>query len=200
MGVIKYYFLTVIFLLSSAACWAGDIASGWKAYNSSDYATASSEWQAPADAGDADACFGIGLLYQNGFGVDMNDDLALKYYGLAAAAGHAKAQYNLGVMHENGWGVPMDEDESIKWYKLAADQGVVAAQSALGRFYAMDFSEKYDPVAAYMWFSVAEKFGDIDARSKRDVVASRMTPQQLTEADAQVTAWANGHENLHAVN
>ncbi len=100
--------LTVALLLLLPLTWAGDFKKGWNAYSSTDYATALSEWQELADAGDPDACYGMGLLYGNGFGVDMNDELALKYYGVAANAGHAEAQYNLGVMHQNGWGVPIN--------------------------------------------------------------------------------------------
>lgn len=190
--------LAILVCLAPVAIRAGDFETGWKAYNSSDYAKALDEWQTLADGGDTNACFGLGLLYQNGFGVDMDDDQALKYYGLAAAKGHSMAQYNLGVMHENGWGVSMDEDESIKWYQLAADQGVVGAQSALGRFYAMDFSDKYDPVAAYVWFAVAARFGDVDAQPKLESVASRMSVEQVAEAEGRVSAWVASHETLFA--
>ena len=191
-------FLAAFIMLFSSFVWAGDFQKGWAAYNSTDYATALSEWQELADAGDIDACYGMGLLYGNGFGVDMNDDLALKYYGVAAEQGHADAQYNLGVMYQNGWGVPMDEEEGIKWYQLAADQGIVGAQLALGRVYGMDYSEKYDPVAAYKWFGLAANFGDIDAKTKMEFLASRMTPEQVAEAEGQSDAWLQSHENLKA--
>ncbi len=102
-------FLAVMLFLFSSVIWAGSFKAGWDAYSSTDYTTALSEWQDLADSGDPDACYGMGLLYGNGFGVDMDDELALKYYGIAAAAGHAEAQYNLGVMHQNGWGVPINE-------------------------------------------------------------------------------------------
>ncbi len=144
--------LAVFLLLFAALSWAGDFQKGWKAYSATDYATALAEWQALADAGDRNACYGMGLLYGNGFGVDLNDDLALKYYLVAAEKGHAEAQYNLGVMYQNGWGVPMNEEEGVDWYLQAADQGIVGALLALGRVYAMDFSEKFDPVEAYTWF------------------------------------------------
>lgn len=190
--------LAVTLLLLSSAIWAGTFKAGWDAYSSTDYATALSEWQELADAGDPDACYGMGLLYGNGFGVDMNDDLALKYYGVAAAAGHAEAQYNLGVMYQNGWGVPVDEEEGMKWYRLAADQGVVGAQLALGRVYALDFSEGYDPVEAYKWFALAAKFGDIDAKAKLEFLASRMDATQIAEAEGQVDAWVQSHGSLFA--
>ncbi len=147
--------LALFLLLLATSAVAGDFQKGWKAYSSTDYAAALAEWQDLADAGDVNASYGMGLLYGNGFGVDLNDDLALKYYLAAAEKGHAEAQYSLGIMHQNGWGVPIDEEEGIKWYLLAADQGIVGAQLALGRVLAMDFTEKYDAVEAYKWFGLA---------------------------------------------
>lgn len=191
-------FFAVVLFAFLPAVWAGDFQKGWNAYSSTDYATALAEWQELADAGDVNASYGMGLLYGNGFGVDMNDDLALKYYGAAATGGHAEAQYNLGVMYQNGWGVPVDEEEGLKWYQLAADQGIVGAYLALGRVYAMDFSESYDPIAAYKWFALASKFGDIDAKSKLEFLVSRMSPEQISEARAQVSNWLEGHESLLA--
>jgi len=128
----------------------------------------------------------------------MNDELALKYYGMAAEKGHAEAQYSLGIMHQNGWGVPIDEEEGTKWYLLAAEQGIVGAHLALGRVYAMDYSEKYDPVQAYKWFSLATKFGDMDAKSKLDFLRSRMTTEQVAEGQSLVNAWADSHQELLA--
>lgn len=191
-------FLVIFVGLFSTLAWAGDFEKGWSAYNGTDYATALSEWQELADAGDADACYGMGLLYGNGFGVDMNDDLALKYYNLAATQGHADAQYSLGIMHQNGWGVPINEEEGIKWYLLAAEQGIVGAQMALGGIYAMDFAENYDPVEAYKWFSLAVKLGDYDAKSRVDFLASRMTSEQVTEAEEKVSVWTEANESLLA--
>lgn len=188
--------IAVLLCLWSAFTSAGDFKKGWEAYSSTDYAAALAEWQDLADAGDPDACYGMGLLYGNGFGVDMNDEQALKWYGIAAERGHAEAQYSLGIMHQNGWGVPIDEELGMEWYLRAADQGVVGAQLALGRVYALDFSEKYDPVAAYKWFSLATKFGDIDAKTKLEFLASRMTPEQVSEAEGKVKEWVAQHGDL----
>ena len=188
--------LALVSIWSTA--WAGDFKKGWDAYSATDYAKALYEWKDLADAGDADARYGMGLLYGNGFGVDMNDDLALKYYGIAADQGHAEAQYSLGIMHQNGWGVPINEEEGLKWYRLAAEQGIVGAQMALGRFYAMDFAESFDPIMAFKWFTIASKMGDYDAKSKADFVASRMTPEQVMEAEEHVNVWMESHQGLHA--
>jgi TPR repeat protein len=190
--------LALFLVLLAPLVLAGDFQKGWKAYSSTDYETAISEWQDLADAGDANACYGMGLLYGNGFGVDMNDELSLKYYGIAAEKGHAEAQYNLGVMHQNGWGVPVNEKEGVRLYRLAADQGIVGAQLGLGRVYAMDYMDTYDPVEAYKWFSIAANSGDLDAKSKMDFLASRMTADQVGEAERATKAWMEDHKGLLA--
>ncbi|MDH3821900.1 MAG: sel1 repeat family protein [Gammaproteobacteria bacterium] len=192
--------LAASLLMFASMGFAGDFQKGWNAYNSADYETALAEWEALADSGDVDAAYGMGLLYGNGFGVDMNDELALKYYGLAAEKGHADAQFNLAVMHQNGWGVPQSDETANKWYALAAEQGVTAAQIAIGRFYGLDFLDSYDPVEAYKWFSIAEKLGDVDATDKRDFISTRMTPEQLAEADGRVSKWVDSHQSLFAGN
>ena len=200
MRTFSRIFLAASLWMLASFAMAGDFQKGLDAYNSADYATALTEWQALADAGDVKASYGMGLLYGNGFGVDMNDELALKYYGFAAEKGHATAQFNLAVMHQNGWGVEQNDEAANKWYTLAAEQGVTAAQIALGSFYSLDVLDSYDPVEAYKWFSLADKLGDVDAVDKRDFVATRMTPDQLTEAESQVSKWVDVHRALFAGN
>ncbi len=200
MRTFSRIYLTVFLLLVSPFAFSGDFQKGWEAYSSTDYATALAEWQELADAGDKNASYGMGLLYGNGFGVDMNDDLALKYYGVAAEQGHADAQFNLAVMHQNGWGVPQSDDKANEYYKLAAEQGITQAQIALGRYYALDFLDSYDPIEAYKWFTLAEALGDVDAAVKREFIASRMTSDQVIEADGLVNIWMDRHRTLFADN
>ena len=180
----------------ATSAWSGDVRKGWDAYNSVDYAAAIAEWQELADAGNASAAYGMGLLYGNGFGVDMDDALAIKYYGIAAEQGHADAQFNLAVMYQNGWGVPPDETKANEWYLLAAEQGNTEAQVSLGRYYALDFLDSYDPVQAYRWFAIAHELGDVNATDKRDFVGSRMTAEQLAEAKALVQTFMNENSTL----
>jgi hypothetical protein len=200
MRTFSRVFLAVCVLLFATAAWSGDFKKGWDAYSAGDYATALTEWQELADSGDAGAAYGMGLMYGNGFGVDMLDDEALKYYGIAAEQGHADAQFSLAVMHQNGWGVPQSDEIANKWYHLAADQGITDAQISLGRYYAMDFLDSFDPVEAYMWFSLAENLHDLDAASKREFIASRMTAEQIAEGDNRVNTWKATHGTVFAEN
>ena len=190
------FILAVSLCMFATVAWSGDVKKGWQAYNALDYATAKAEWEELADAGDADAAYGMGMLYGNGFGVDMNDEFALKYYGVAAQQGHADAAFNLAVMHHNGWGVPASDEVANKWYVIAANKGNTEAQMALGRYYAMDFLDTYDPIKAYKWFNLAEQLGDYGASEKREFIATRMTPEQLSEARRVVEAWVADNKAL----
>ncbi|MCH8099543.1 MAG: sel1 repeat family protein [Proteobacteria bacterium] len=185
-------------LLFITAVWGDDFQQGLDAYNSADYETALAKWQPLADSGDANSQFGLGQMYGNGFGVMMDDDLAIKYYGLAVQQGHAQAQCNLAVMYQNGWGVTQNDAEAAKLYTLAAEQGVTEAQVAIGRMLSMDYSEAYDPVQAYKWFSIAMLMENIDASVKRDAIAGKMTAEQIAEGDASVKTWSDGHSSLLA--
>ena len=190
--------LAALALLLAASAWSGDFQKGLDAYNSADYETALAEWQPLAEVGDAGGQYGLGLMYGNGFGVTMDDALAIKWYGEAAAHGHALAQSNLAVMHQNGWGVPQNDEEAVRLFALSAEQGVVEAMVALGRYYAMDFCEDYDPVQAYKWYSVGAMFGAIDANAKRDYIAEKMTAEQVADGNALVEVWSSGHTEMLA--
>ena len=190
--------LVICGLLLATSAWSGDSEKGLAAYNSTDYDTALAIWQPLAESGDTDAQYGLGMMYGNGFGVDMDDALAIKWYGLAAEQGHSGAQCNLAVMHQNGWGVPLNEEEAIRLFKQAAEQGVTEAMVALGRHFAMDFSEAYDPVQAYKWFSLAAMLDDIDANAKRETIEGRMTVEQVADGNAQVEIWSTDHRGLLA--
>jgi len=46
-----------------------------------------------------------------------------------------------------------------------------------------------DYVAAHMWFNLAAAGGVKDAPTNRDLVAAKMTPQQIAEAEKRFTEW-----------
>ena len=178
-------------LLLAASAWAGESEKGLAAYNSTEYDTALAIWQPLAESGDAESQYGLGMMYGNGFGVPMDDALAIKWYGLAAEQGHADALNNLGIMYQNGWGVPLNEEEAVRLFTLAAEHGVAEAMVALGRHFAMDFAEAYDPVEAYKWFSLAAELGEMDAAAKRDTIAGKMTVEQVADGDTMVDVWSS---------
>jgi hypothetical protein len=191
-------FLAAVPLFLASAAWSGDYQAGRDAYDIGDYSTALTVWQPLAEAGDANGQFGLGLLYGNGFGVDMIDEQALLWYGRAADQGHAEAQCNLAVIHLNGWGVPMNEEEAAKYYLMAAEQGITEAQIALGLIYAADYSPLYNKEEAYKWFSVADRLGDLNAGPKREDQAARLSADEVIEVDGMVSMWFESHGGMVA--
>lgn len=197
----RRYLVSVLAIFSlgfSSAAAASDYQDGRDAYDAGDFDTAMAVWAPAAESGDADSQFGMGLLYSEGIVVPMDDNQALKWFGLAADQGHGEAQYKLGVMHANGWGVPMSEIEAMKWYELAAENGITAAQVSLGTMYQNGFSVEQDEIEALKWFTIAVKLGDADARMHQEYLAERMPPEELAKADADVNAWFNDHQTMLA--
>ncbi len=114
---------------------------------------------------------------------------ALKEWRPLAEQGHAEAQYNLGLMYDQGQGVPKDYQAAMKWYRLAADPGQAEAQSNLGVMYSKGQGVPQDYVQAHMWVSLAAAQSKESYRKSRDILAERMTPAQLAEAQRLAREW-----------
>ncbi len=122
--------------------------------------------------------------------------MALDLLRPLASHGTAEAQYELGFLYYNGMGVPQDYAEAVKWYRLAADQGLADAQHDLGVMYLDGQGVPQDYVLAHMWFNLAaslipasKKAALESAVSDRDLVASKMTPAQIAEAQKLARNW-----------
>jgi TPR repeat protein len=66
----------------------------------------------------------LGVMYELGEGVAVDNQAAIKWYRRAAEHGNADGEYNLGEMYDKGKSVAVDHDAAVKWYKKAeASQG-----------------------------------------------------------------------------
>lgn len=103
-----------------------------------------------------------------------------------ATQGSAEAQFILGMMYANGRGVPQDYATARGWYEKAAAQGYALAQYNLGALYFYGQGVPQNDVKTYMLWSLATlRFeGDLQkqAAEYRDKVASRMSPEQIAQA------------------
>lgn len=102
--------------------------------------------------GSSEAMNMLGVCYENGYGVPVMNDMAIKYYTVAAETGDPSAQFNLGRLYymignekyraKGPGGVfvelvppiePYEEDVlAEKWFRAAAEQGNEKAQFGLG--------------------------------------------------------------------
>ncbi len=111
-----------------------------------------------------------------------------------AEFGRAKAQYRLGVIYYYGQVVPQDYAEALQWYRKAAEQGYATAQYYLGVTYHTGLDVPQDYVQAHMRYNLAaSRFPLGEDRDKavkyRDIVAAKMTPAQIAEAEKLAREW-----------
>jgi TPR repeat protein len=82
-------------------------------------------------------------------------------------------------MYEFGSGVAVDEARAMFWYRKAAAQGNASAQANLGWAYEHGEGVAKDDVLAYASYAIAAREGNEKYVSRRDGIASGLTPQQI---------------------
>ena len=180
MKILKY--LVAVLLFAASTVWAGDVEDADAALDKKDYATALKKYKSAALKSDAVAQHKLGVMYVEGQGVIQDYAEAVRWFKLAAAQGIVGAQHNLGVMYDNGQGVIQDYAEAVRWFKLAAAQGIGSAQYNLGAMYANGQGVTQNYARSHMWSNLAAAGGNTGAVKNRDIVAAKMTPQQIGEA------------------
>jgi uncharacterized protein len=85
--------------------------------------------------------------------------------------------------------VPQDYAAAASWYRKAADQGHARAQFNLGTMYFLGQGVPQDYISAHVWLSLGAAGGNEDAAKNRDIVAAKMTPAQMAEAERLVRKW-----------
>jgi len=118
-----------------------------------------------ADQGSTDSQNALGVLYEDGSGVEQDSEKAVKWYRKAAEQGDALAQTNLGQMYAHGKGVPNDFKEANKWFRKAAEQGYARAQYSLGVSYATGRGMLEGDKEAVAWYRKAADQGYAGAQA-----------------------------------
>lgn len=168
----------------------------YAAYEKGNYRTALRLLHPLAEQGSARAQSILGLMYAGGRSVPRDDAEAVKWFRLAAHQADPVAQFQLGVMYVKGYGVPQDYDEAARWYRLAADQRNPQAQFDLALLYVAGEGVPQNYISAHMWLNLAAAYfpaSDIRSRrmaaANREFVESKMTRDQITEAQRLAREW-----------
>ena len=64
--------------------------------------------------GEANAQFNLAVCYEDGIGVEKDEQKAVEWYKKAAKQGDVKAQNNLALCYEDGIGVEKDEKQAVE--------------------------------------------------------------------------------------
>ncbi len=195
-------------LIAATPALAQTYEEGLVAFDKGDFQTAAAFWEPLADAGNAKAQHGLGMLYEAGLGVPAQDyERAAAYYRMAAAQGEIASANNLALMYADGRGVPRDYAQALQLWTMAANAGHPMAQFNLGLMYFRGSgleSPNYNEAA--WWFGKAAEGGSIDAQFAMGEMFSQGlgVPQNMAEAERWYLLAAGGgqqaaRQRLHEI-
>lgn len=170
--------------------------AGMTAARAGDFEAARAAWAPLASAGHAAAQYNLGLMYQQGAGVEQNIAVALNLYRAAAEQDHGLAQYRVGQALQRGDGVVADPAAAVAWFARAAEFGVPGAAYELGYAHHEGEGVAPDLAEALRWFWIAARLGYPDAIPARNYTERQVTPEQAAEALGAATAWLNARPGL----
>ena len=107
----------------------------------------------------------LGVMYDNGIGIDENNEEAAKWYQLSAEQGDSDAQNNLGAMYHFGEGVPQNFQKAVEWYRMSAEQGDVTGQFNLGWMYDNGKGVDQNKEEAAKWYQLSAEQNYSDAQN-----------------------------------
>jgi len=103
---------------------ASDVSDAVDAMRAGNFAEAYCVLKPHAEAGDAEAQYNIGWMYLNGYGLAMNDSLALEWWQRASEQGYTDASFSIAMLYSLGEGqVGKDMDKAIEYYLMAVEDG-----------------------------------------------------------------------------
>ncbi len=74
-----------------------------------------------AEQGNIEAQYNLGWMYHNGYGLRVNDHLALEWWRLASGQGHSDASFSIGMLYDLGEGqISRNPQKAVDYYLLAA--------------------------------------------------------------------------------
>jgi TPR repeat protein len=116
-------------------------------------------YQRAAESGHVQSCNNLGLMYEQGRGVERDEAAAALWYQAAADQGLATAQSNLARLYDLGRGVEADAEQAATWYRRAADQDHIGSQYRLAVMYDTGLGVPHDERKAANWYRRAAKQG-----------------------------------------
>ena len=72
----------------------------------------------------------------------------------------------------------------MQWYRKVAEQGEQWGHNALGSMYEYGKGVLKDDLIAHMWYNIASANGSETAGDSRDIIETRLTPEDISKATA----------------
>lgn len=156
-----------------------------------DYYEAAKWFRKAADAGIPMAQINLATMYAEGQGVPRDYAEAAYWSRLAAEKSVDSALRIAGAFETGAFGdkVRVVPGLSVDTYREGVTNALAIAKRGLGYLYAEGLGVPRDYVQAFMWFQLAADQGDDEAAYNRDVLAARMTPAQIADAQRLAREW-----------
>ncbi len=116
--------LSVLLASTASPLIASDVSDAINAMRAGNYAEAYCVLKPYAESGDPEAQYNIGWMYLNGYGLMMNDRLALEWWQRASDQGYTDASFSIAMLYSLGEGqVETDMDKAVEYYLMAVEDG-----------------------------------------------------------------------------
>ena len=112
-----------------------------------------------AQAGNAEAQFDVGNMFEKGNGVARDETKAFEWYLKAAKQNHDKAAFEVGFAYLRGVGISKNYDKALKWLSSSAEYNNVRAYYFLGTMYEKGKGVSVNLDKALRWYTRASKGG-----------------------------------------
>jgi TPR repeat protein len=168
-------------------------------YERKDFTKAFEWFEKAANNGHGESQFKLGLMYELGDGAPKDINKALEWYQKSATHEvSAGAAQNLGNIYYFGKGVPKNPTKAAEWYSQAAALGSMLSQHNLGLMYYLGDGVVKNKAKAYAWLNLAAAQGDENAKLARDDIETKLSKDELVEAQRLSSNWKIG-DNLLVV-
>jgi hypothetical protein len=143
-----------------------------------------------ATQGNFAASYNLWVLYTDNKASSEEFNSLIVLMEKSAKNGNVNTQSFLANVYYEGAHVTQNLDKAIYWYRKAAEKGDFTAQYNLGQlYYYGQGGLSKDLVKAYRCLTLSMKNGFSEAIELRDEVKSKMTPEQIEQAEKLVQEW-----------
>lgn len=124
--------------------------------------------------------------------VSRDYESAMQWWQKAAKKEHARAQNGLGVLFRDGDLGEPDAKLAAYWFRRSAENGYAFAMYSLALLYRDGEGVDRDDIEAHKWFNLASVLNfDPKAQFQRDLIARRMSIDDIAEAEMRAQEWLN---------
>ena len=162
----RFLIIFVILLSFATQTAAQSLERGEEAFENGDFETALKEFTLVSEAGNARVQVFMGIMYDDGIGVELDKNEAVRWFKLSADQGYVFSQMIMGTLLYDGDGVEKDVEKSLEYLMKAAEQNLADAQWKIGQIYEDIDDGARSAFEAVNWYRLAADQGHAPAQSK----------------------------------